>query len=325
MIISTVKNYIKYFKMKERKKRYGTRNGDVTYYVIRRDAENAGINSYFITNLGHIVWGLKHGWVPIVDMKNYSNAYLKNNELGEKNAWEYYFNQPAECNVSLEEVYKSKNVILSSGYAPKAYPSDSMDFFTRKETMILWHDYFVHHVGFSKVLTDEVTIYYNKYLADKLIRGERILCVSLRGCGYWNSRPYGHPVQPTIEQAIRKTYEVMKQYNCQWVYLATEDIEIENKYTDEFKDKLIFYKERKMYKDLKGEDAVYYSFDRENDEYLKGMEYEVQMILGTYCNCFIGGRTSGNVAAMVFNPYYDYTYFWNLGRYGIDDTEYNSI
>ena len=93
----------------------------------------------------------------------------------------------------------------------------------------------------------------------------------------------------------------------------------------EFKDKLIFYKERKMYKDLKGEDAVYYSFNRENDEYLKGMEYEVQMILGTYCNCFIGGRTSGNVAAMVFNPYYDYTYFWNLGRYGIDDTEYNSI
>ncbi len=84
MIISTVKNYIKYFKMKERKKRYGTRNGDVTYYVIRRDAENAGINSYFITNLGHIVWGLKHGWIPIVDMKNYSNAYLKNNELGEK-------------------------------------------------------------------------------------------------------------------------------------------------------------------------------------------------------------------------------------------------
>jgi hypothetical protein len=39
----------------------------------------------------------------------------------------------------------------------------------------------------------------------------------------------------------------------------------------------------------------------------------------TQCDCLISGRTSGAVAAMVIQPKYDYTYFWNLGRYGVDD------
>ena len=156
-----------------------------------------------------------------------------------------------------------------------------------------------------------------QYFKEK--EGGRILGVSLRGTDYFN-KPYEHPVQPTIEQAIEVTHKVIEEQKCKWIYLAAEDVHIIDAYEQEFGECLFYVREVQAYGDLKpGENITSHSFDRENDRYLRGMEYMMQKALLTKCNCLIGGRTSGNVAVMVWKPKYDYTYFWNLGRYGIDD------
>lgn len=300
----------------EHRKKYGELNPDTTFYVIRRSDGHAGINSQFNTNLGHVRYAVNNGWIPVIDMQNYPNAYLEETKAG-KNAWDFYFKQPFSDKYSLDEIYQSKNVILSSGEPLSVCPGDNMEFFTRPELIDMWHRYFVKYIGFSTVLMGEIEKKYDQYFEEK--EGERILGVSLRGTDYFN-KPYEHPVQPTIEQAIGMTHKVIEEHKCKWIYLAAEDVHIIDAYEQEFGECLFYVREVQVYGDLKpGENITSHSFDRENDRYLRGMEYMTQKALLTKCNCLIGGRTSGNVAVMVWQPNYDYTYFWNLGRYGIDD------
>lgn len=300
----------------EHRKCFGGLNKDITFYVIRRCDELAGVNSHFISAMGHIRYALRNGWIPIVDMQNYPNALLEEYEVGAKNAWEFYFKQP--CNYCLEEVYNSKNVILSSGFPHQVYPNDTMEFFTRRELIQMWHRYFQKYLGFSNQLQKEIDVRYTQYFADK--KGEKVLGLFLRGTDYISLRPYEHPVQPSIEMALSKTHEIIEEQGCQWVFLVTEDQSILESFQKEFRKKLFFVQEQQRFKEmLPGEHIAEHSFHRDNDRYLKGMEGLIQMGLLTKCNCLAAGRTSGSVAAMVMQPDYEYTYFWNLGRYGIDD------
>lgn len=301
----------------EHRKSFGDLHPDKTFYVIRRSDSHAGINSQFNTDLGHVRYAINRGWIPVIDMQNYSNEYLEPGEEGYKNAWDFYFKQPFGEQYSLDEIYQSRNVVLSSGEPLPVCPNDSMEFFTRLDLIRMWSRYFHKYVGFSPSLSQEMNKKYLQYLAGKEEGG--ILGVSLRGTDYL-AKPYQHPVQPSIEQALELTGRVMQEQRCEWVYLAAEDVRILDAYQSEFGDKLVYVKEVEMYdKLLPGENITGHSFDRENDKYLRGMEYMTQKALLTKCNCLIGGRTSGNVAVMVWQPEYDYTYFWNLGRYGIDD------
>ena len=297
-------------------KSFGDVHPDKTFYVIRRCDKFAGVNSHFISVMGHIRYAVLNGWTPVVDMKNYQNALLDEKKIGIYNAWEYYFKQPCIC--SLDEVYQSKNVILSEGMPPKVYPNDNMEFFTRPDLIWMWHRYFVKYVGFSEVLHKKIEEKHVQYFKGK--ENDRILGIFLRGTDYVTLKPYEHPVQPTVQEAIKKASKVMKEQECRWLFLVTEDQRILDAFCDEFADCLIYIKEQPRYGEMSsGEHIAEYSFHRENDKYLKGMECMIQIGLLMKCNCFIGGRTSGCVAAMVMQPYYDYTYFWNLGRYGIDD------
>ncbi|MCI8984419.1 MAG: hypothetical protein HFI60_00500 [Lachnospiraceae bacterium] len=300
----------------EHKKSFGDLNPDKTFYVIRRGDRLAGVNSHFISNMGHIRYALRNGWIPIVDMQNYPNALLDEDDRGRQNAWEYYFKQP--CEYSLDEIYQSKNVILSEGVPPRIYPNDSMEFLTRQKWMRMWHKYYEKYVGFSEELQDQIDKRYVQYLQSK--KSDRILGVFLRGTDYLLTKPYEHPVQPSIEEAVQKSMEVMEQQKCKWIFLVTEDQHILDAFIKSFADKLIYVKEQARYSKMSaGECIAEHSFHREHDNYLKGMECMVQVGLLLQCNCLISGRTSGCVAVMVMQPEYDYTYFWNLGRYGIDD------
>jgi len=300
----------------EHRKSFGDLYPDKTFYVIRRRDKFAGVNSHFISAMGHIRYAVQNGWIPIVDMQNYPNALLDEKQFGIQNAWEYYFKQP--CEYSLEEVYQSKNVILSDGIPKKIYPNDSMDFLTRPDFIQMWHQYFIKYVGLSDSLQKQIDQKSAQYFATK--KRDRILGAFLRGTDYLTLKPYEHPVQPSIHEAILKSAEVLKEQNCKWLFLVTEDQNILTAFQKEFADSLIYIKEQPRYGVMSaGEHIAEYSFHRENDNYLKGMECMIQVGLLMECDCFIGGRTSGCVATLVMQPEYDYTYFWNLGRYGIDD------
>ena len=84
-------------------------------YIIRRHDPYVGLFSYFITILGGIAYADQNGYTPVVDMKNYPNAYLYDSEVKHVNAWEYYFTQPTS--LSLEDALSCKKYIIGKDTA----------------------------------------------------------------------------------------------------------------------------------------------------------------------------------------------------------------
>lgn len=164
-----------------------------TYYIIRRKWARAGLFSNFIVFTGHIRHALSKGWLPVVDMQNYSNAYLPPEKLGKENSWEYYFEQPLRI-IGLEKAYSGENIILSNGEAVLPHPNDSMSILeNRNNCLTEWRK--LTKLGFLKIkvaLMQEI-----ETLRKKLFKpNDRVLGVLLRGTDYIARRPRLHPIPP---------------------------------------------------------------------------------------------------------------------------------
>ena len=62
-----------------------------------------------------------------------------------------------------------------------------------------------------------------------------------------------------------------------------------------------------------------YQIDRENDAYLQGKEYLMEILLLTMCTSFVTARSFGSVGVMMLGKGFENTYVFNLGRYGMRD------
>ena len=81
------------------------------YYIINRSAGGAGFFSNYMWVLGHVIFAGKLGYIPVVDMLNFPTLYSeKEGVAGEKNAWNYYFENVS--GVSLEEAYASGSYVM---------------------------------------------------------------------------------------------------------------------------------------------------------------------------------------------------------------------
>ena len=90
-------SYYLAFRYRQVKRRFGDKNPHLTFYVIRRLPPGGGLFSNVWHVISHIDKVKERGWVPVVDMEGYSTFYNQPDEINETfNAWEYYFEQPAE-------------------------------------------------------------------------------------------------------------------------------------------------------------------------------------------------------------------------------------
>ena len=65
-----------------------------------------------------------------------------------------------------------------------------------------------------------------------------ILGVMIKGTNYVALRPKGHSKQPTVEQVISDVKIYDKQYKYNFIFFATEDETIRNKFIPEFDNRL---------------------------------------------------------------------------------------
>lgn len=277
------------------------------YAVIKRYGEHLGLFSYVITNLGNIDKALKKGRIPIIDMQSYKNPYLEEEEVGIKNAWEFFFEQP--CNKKLEDIKGEKQIEITS--VTRNRPNDSMRFFLNKKVNAYWKERAKKYLRLNKTMQIEI-----EHQEKKIFKGhkEKILGVLCRGTDYVSLKPFRHPVQPTPEEVIEKAKEVMKEQKCKKIFLATEDESILKKFQKEFGDNLLFL-DQKRFQDTKEHYLAEINFNRNHDAYLKGIEYLSTIVLLSKCDSFIGGRCSGTIGVTLFADHFDYTYFWDKGRY----------
>lgn len=300
----------------EKKVCYGSKNPDLTFYVLRpyyyleRNELVMNVSNllfHYYRNLQHLAYAVENGWIPVVDWENYGPfAYQEDYPInGTKNCWEYYWKQPS--NYTLKEVYESKNVILSvqntrdNQYVPSC--------FFRTPLQKQAEDYARRCPKYDQLIKlNEET---QKYVSEKqkllFPENSRILGVSIRGTSYGNSASStnvnGHPIQPDLIKLLKNVDNLMEDWEMDYVFITCELDSVIEAFKNKFGSKTIYLK-RLRYKiapqrgDVeKGLDPLYVP----GQKYQTNLDYLTEMVLLAHCTSIAAAMSSGVRAAIIWN------------------------
>lgn len=304
-------NIKRHYLGREKRTSYGIENPDKFYYVIGQDDLSCGL--WWIVNkvVMHLAYAEEKGYIPIVDYLNFKTQYHNPNEIGKVNVWEKFFEQPS--NISLEDIKNSKNIILSDQYSapsPK-YLMGNTDFYTDMGRRDYFVKCFKKNIHFSNITNE-----YLEQIRNMIIpKDARVLGVLCRGTDYALKRPKGHPIPPTAEEVISKARDVMDNYHCEYLFLATEDAGVLEKFRCEFGNKLLFVEQKRIsYDDMKDVRNVMDANIKVNkDRYKMGLDYLCATYILSKCNCFVAARCGGAKGVLLMTDGFEYEYIYNLG------------
>lgn len=310
----------------ETKKSFGEENPDLTFYVIRpyyflqpnaliyRNVANLLTQYYYV--LQKLSYALEKGYTPVVDWKNYGlMPHAENYPVnGTENSWEYYWTQPS--NFTLDEVYRSKNVILSTQnigdfkYIPQCTMAPPYDKYAR--------DLAEKCPKYLKNVTlNEVTEKYVSKAQEELFpKDKRIMGVVLRGAAYGHGgTPYrSHPQQVGMDELKKSIWKRMEEWEMDYIFFVNEMQEMVDEMREEFGEKLIVLPrmrdtfERPM--DGITKNPMYYDGNR----YQTNLDYVTEVALLSRCDTLIGSMSSGMRTALIWNAQkYEHTYVFDKG------------
>ena len=254
------------------------------------------LNICFINNMLSIVLkSLCEGYIPRIDI------IAKGNNL-----WEQFFKQPFEGLTEDKpvEIYNEKMVEAFPSWEC-IYQEDQVDFWGA-----LYNDFLVFNDKTNDYIQDELKT---------IIGDRRVLGVLCRGTDYILKKPKNHPVQPELNEIIAKAREVFDEGGYEYMYLATEDSKFDEAFREEFGDKMLVNKRiyyDKIFDSQKLELIKDVHFERENDEYLKGIEYLSSLYILANCKALVAGNCGGTQAAVFLNRNkYEKKVIFDLGLY----------
>lgn len=260
-------------------------------------------NACFLENMMSLmVYALSKGFKPYIELKDRGEGWTN---------WDTFFEQPfpipsdrrLDCICDLEQGY----------FKPEFYtPYNKFD-------LRLWCKVYHRLVRLNEPTSQYVEKEYNNLFFDENGQKKSVLGVICRGTDYVKQKPSGHPIQPPVEQVIERAKVLLAQYRLDYLYLATEEYAIYEKFEKAFPG-LIIVNQRQYYDEIFNTRDMSYiyqvQFDRENDIYLKGLEYLSSLQLLSRCNVLLGGNCGGACAALYMNNMrYKHTELFNLGVY----------
>jgi hypothetical protein len=305
-----IKRCLGFIPYKEERKSYGSMYPDKTFYVIRL-IEGGGLFCYINTFLSRVKYAIEKGYIPVIDMKNYTHTY-SNKHKKRVNFWETYFEQP--CGYDLNTIKRAKNVILSKPFLdpnrPRFLPeslhgfTEGMDDGSFDEWKRCATKYLRLNERIKKIIENE----YNRLIEPT----DKVLGVMLRGTDYIYLKPKGHCVQPSMEQALGKIKEYMLKKNFTKIFIGTEDIKIYNFIKSNFPDGMVVTN-RKNWIDYK-EGFLQTSIQKINKEQ-EVLEYLTTVMLLAKTQYLISGRFGGAVGVRMFANNLKEVYYFDLGMY----------
>lgn len=295
------------WKWREKKVSWGGGNPDKIFFVVRRATSKVGLFSYVMTNMGLVRYALEQGYIPVIDMQSNSNTYLEESQVGKENAWEFYFEQP--CGYSMDDIRKSKNIILSNGMINEknVYPKSEVAWDEQK--YVEWKVFFSRYFHVRKDIIDEANRLY-----DELFKDKKVIGVLARGTDYMNNRPKKHPVQPDVKVVISDVKRMLEDKKGDCVYLATEDEVIYKEFKKEFGDILQVSGAKRC--ENTGTRNINDVYDQSGqDKYMRGKEYLINILLLSRCNSLVAGNVGGTLGAILLTNGYEYQKIYNMGVY----------
>lgn len=268
---------------------FGERNPNRTFYVLSHPIHlRDGLYSYLFAFLEQLDYVEKNDCIPVVDMQNFWCQYVEEGKSGKENVWEYYYQPLSEY--PLSEVYESKNVIL--GYDDNCYKSDYENKYDIKRMSELYKKYIRYNPTIISMIEEE----YRK----KINKNKRTLGVLYRGTDMSALKLRNHPIQPSIDEMIRFVHQYMDEWDCDEIFLSTEDAHAAEKFQKEFGG-LLDCTKQKRFGDTGDVWLADINFERENDKYQRGLEYIITIELLSRCDCLLAGICTGSICAQIMN------------------------
>lgn len=303
--IPATKNILYHWVNRERKKSFGKKNPDKIFYVIRGINSNSRLYIGAVHNLmanyfyvvSHMMYAEKMGWIPVIDQLNYPVYNTIEEPInGSKNAWEYYFVQPTEY--TLEEVYQSKNVVLSKrswfGEYDMGYNIENY----YNEDVISYYSAIAEKLHLNSPTQQHVEMVRSQYFNEN----QKVLGVAYRYGGHAVDcmvKGAGHPMQMAVAELIAMTEKLMHEWEMDKVFLTSDEETIVSLFQERFQDRLIVLPRTRR---VAGKEAACYSqLYGKSNIHETTLGYLTEMELLANCDAFLGTVTSGVRYARIRN------------------------
>lgn len=287
---------------------FGSRNPDRTFYVIRCPKSDLGFFGLYNYVVGKLRDANAMNAEPVVDWQYYPNDYLLEDRLvGRVNAWEYFFRPMSD--VSLSEVYCSKNVIMSDSNGRwESTLAETEDAAALLESNRLIEKYIILNDATQKICDKE----YCRLEMNSL----RVLGVKLRGTDFMSS-PKSHSIVPDVELAVQIIEEKMAEWGgYDKIFIATEDETMFEQMKSIYGDRLL-YNETLRFGSTNGK-WLNELFDQPNDtlDYKRErmLEYLISIYLLARCDALIAPVVGATLGAMRIKGRYEHHYLICMGN-----------
>lgn len=277
---------------------------DKHFLLIRRNDVSAGLFSQVLYVLGWTLYAVENQMIPVVDLQNRRNLYLRRSEVGKVNAWELFFEQP--CGYSLSDIARAKNITVVDGDSlyPKYGIARCFEYQEKNsEEWRMIQDAAVRYLKPKRARKENKD--FEKALSESVVLG-----VLARGTDYVTMRPKGHSVQPTMEQFEKKIRELDESGQAK-IYLVTEDAGVKKWFLENYGDRMILSNQKPLhYSDGFLVDSKDVACDRE-----RAWAYFNAIADLARCPRLIAGKTSGSIGAAILSPATQQRFFFELGVY----------
>lgn len=271
---------------------FGDKNPEKVFFVIRQEGLGRGLFSILSGVICYLDFADRCGFIPVIDFENFKTEYNQEEEVcSTKNAFEYYF-LPIN-NISLDEVYSSRCVVLSGNGYPKSY-----DYTIAKIPGL--YKTFQKYIKIRPEIEELVK-------ASKNSLGDKVLGVHFRG-QEMRTAP-GHWYPPSNKQMFKAIDIMLQRGAFDSIFVCTEDERLLNTLHQRYPGMIVSNKHYRTH----GVNA-YKENPRKNHKYLLGREILIDMLCLSQCDALIS--CSSNVAWMsrfVNNNLYSATIFINNG------------
>lgn len=291
------------------RKSYGELNKDKIFYVIRTDStQHWGVFTTCLMVLNNLKYADEHGWIPVVDYKNYFLDGLQEEQRrGVDNAWEYYF-EPCDKRYSLEEVYKSKHVILGPEWGQPFRSLSWGNIYKIEEIEDIYYRLVEKYIRIKPELMERA----ETKMKELFPTGEKVLGVGMRAGLKWGELAgrdlyRNHPVGPDINEYIAETRKWMSEFICGYVFVSCDDRYYLERMKAEFGEKCLYIERFLPHFFDKNKPIPAENLDQRIQEFngisliKRNEDYIIEIYLLSKCDSLFAAKGGGAEMAILFN------------------------
>jgi len=276
------------------------------FHVIRHSDPHAGFSSLLTIALNGIRKALENNWLPVVNYNNEVNAHFYDPDHG-PNVWEYYFEPVMGISYARIEELLTEGEISESDL--HAYPADLIwewHRFDPDRIATFWHDeapedprawmsekrrlgreYVSRYLHVKPHIRRQVEHFYEKHIAPQYTFG-----VHIRG----TDLAYAEPTEPSAYFRAIDDLARQKKIESFRVFLATDQSQFVDRFSQQFGDRLITYSSTRSTSDV----PVFLFQDM--NPYKKGEDVLMDIMLLAKCDFLLKGASAVGEYALWFNP-----------------------